>query len=203
MKNIFGIILIAIMWLMVACNPKQASKHIKLEGKMAELEKEAQNGDMEALYYLGVEYYNGAKEHPSWSKEAIRCLERAAAEGKIGGAYYHLSICYQLGKGCERNYDKAIVMACKGADLDMIESKYEAAKLLILYGDVHDPITAHKAFSYAKEAAAEYYPDAWELLGQMYLEGIGTAKDAKEGSRWLERAYRINDDQELDSIPII
>lgn len=148
----------------------------------------ARSGDLQATYELGVEYYNGAigGEHPEWAAKAKSLLEKAAFEGDIAGAYYHLSLCYQNEVGCDFNLEKATEMACKGADLGMIESKFEAARL-ILQGD-YDPFMAHKAFTYAHDAAQEDYPEAWYLYGMICKHGIGTTADSVAGQEWIDKA---------------
>ena len=176
----------ALILLLPSCNKREQAYSGNKE--IDRLEKLARSGDLQATYELGVEYYNGAigGEHPEWAAKAKSHLEKAAFEGDIAGAYYHLSLCYQNEVGCGFNLEKATEMACKGADLGMIESKFEAARL-ILQGD-YDPFTAHKAFTYAHDAAQEDYPEAWYLYGMICKHGIGTTADSVAGQEWIDKA---------------
>lgn len=65
----------------------------------------AENGDLEALYKLAIQYINGLGTQND-KKKAFDLLLTPAKKGNINAKYY-LAICYMNGIGTQKNEKKA------------------------------------------------------------------------------------------------
>ncbi len=133
--------------------------------------------------------------------QGLLALEYAAERG-VPGAFWKLGRIYADGDGvavdrkraCEyfRNLTKAHAFDPPGTP----HARFVANAFVMLghfyltgipNSDIKpDPVVAHGMFRHA----ASYFgdPEAQYQVGRMYLEGIGTSKDAVQASRWLRLA---------------
>ncbi|MCB5248471.1 MAG: tetratricopeptide repeat protein, partial [Candidatus Cloacimonadales bacterium] len=75
---------------------------------------DAENGDMEAQYILGLSYYRGEGVEKN-SKQAVYWYEKAANLGDAD-AQYNLGSCYANGEGVVKNYKQAVYWYEKAAN---------------------------------------------------------------------------------------
>ena len=68
-------------------------------------EKAADEGNVNAQYYIGKLYYKGKGIEKDY-KKAFEYLKKAAEQGHVDAQYY-LGKCYYDGKGVEKDYVKA------------------------------------------------------------------------------------------------
>ena len=76
--------------------------------------------------------------------------------------------------------------------LDAAELGHPGAQLYLanihLGGDLNTEQNYETAFEFALQAANQLFPDALELVAEMYYNGVGTVKDLQESARWLRIA---------------
>ena len=94
-----------------------------------ELQRLAEQGDVEAQYYLGIMYSNGDGIQRDYKKGFFWC-EKAALQG-YPEAQFVVADMYECGDGVERNIEKAIEWYKKAAENDNDDAKSE---LIRLYG---------------------------------------------------------------------
>ena len=135
------------------------------------------------------------------TKAGVNALEYAATNGEPRAAW-KLGRMYAEGDGVKQSdlrafeYFRSIVDAHADEAPGTARARFIASAFVSLGGyylagipnsDVKpDAVRAREMFSYA----ATYFgdPDAQYRLGRMYLDGQGTAKDAKQARRWLFNA---------------
>lgn len=94
-----------------------------------ELQRLAEQGDVEAQYYLGIMYSDGDGIQRDYKKGFFWC-EKAALQG-YPEAQFVVADMYECGDGVERNIEKAIEWYKKAAENDNDDAKSE---LIRLYG---------------------------------------------------------------------
>jgi len=173
--------------------------------------EEANKGDAEAQYGVGIKYLKGQGVRQD-RKEAIRWLEQAAASGHEGAndkllrlqdqrkqfeqclvkakagdlkAQYQAGIMYLKGKGVETDGDKARSWIGKAADQG---DRKAITRLGILYykgeGGAKDYARALKHFKGVSNDSvlAQYY------LGEMYAGGKGVDRNYTTAISWYKKA---------------
>ncbi len=110
MKKLSKIFLIAsLLMFIVICNGygKRTYSAIELDTlNVAELEKEAKNGNADAQVELGRLYYYGERGVNKDYTEAVKWFQKAVDKGNVFGKYC-LGICYDEGNGMGKKYTKA------------------------------------------------------------------------------------------------
>jgi len=140
------------------------------------LKKEAQDGDAQAKYRIGMMYKDGNGVERD-CREAVKWFEEAA-NGGFGNAYFTVGVIYYHGEefenGCNVKKDraKAFEWFKKGLVMEPEWSKV---------GDIH----------------SNYY------LGLMYLNGDNTERDYETGFSYFERAVNRNSWAALECIDIM
>jgi hypothetical protein len=132
------------------------------------------------------------------SGEAVTALEYAAGKG-VPGAIWKLGRMYADGDGVDKNklrafeYFQNLTKAHAYDPPGTPESRFVASAFVSL-GQIYlegipetsvksDPSRARQMFSYAASYFAD--PDAQYQLAQLFLEGTGGAKDARQAVKWL------------------
>jgi TPR repeat protein len=144
----------------------------------------------------------GVRDYQSGDKvSAMRALEFAAGQGHLT-AQWKLGRMYADGDGVPHDDLKAFEYFSKIADENADETPGTADGKIVATAFVAlgryfragikgsyvkaNPARSHEMFHYA----ATYFrdPDAQFGLGQLYLDGAGVQKDAKQSARWLKLA---------------
>ena len=152
----------------------------------------------------------------------VMLLQKAADAGSLD-AMYELSDCYCDGEGVGKNMDLAISWLTKAADLGLMkaqttlgmlymsgfeghEQNYAISEKYLTMAAERDFPKAQVALSYLyigmeeygkalmwSRKAAELENEAYAVLGQIYLEGLGVDKNEKEGLKYYEKAANGGD----------
>ena len=153
-----------------------------------ELRANAEAGDPNAQYQLGLRYYNGeglAKD----LTEAAKCFRKSAEQG-LAAAEGYLGTCYFRGEGVSKDFEEAVKWSRKAAEQG--DSRGQA-NLGIAYvnglGVAKDEVEAVKWF---RKAAEQNFAWAENTLGACYATGQGMAKDEVEAVKWYRKAAEQN-----------
>lgn len=148
----------------------------------------AEEGDGEALAYMGDYYYNGYKG-AIWDKDrAFECYSESA---KLGSAHGQAGLgnCYKTGAGVEKDIDKAVecftasAQAGSAAGQNSLGICYEKGE-----GVEQDYARALELF---RSSAAQDYASACNNLGLCYEFGYGVEKDEAQAIEWYEKAAEL------------
>lgn len=97
-----------------------------------ELIKQAEQGNTEAQFHLGLAYYNGDGIEESYEK-AFEWWTKAAEE-EVPGAMYNLGIMYRDGDGVEQDLFNAMYWFGKASRYGMEEAKNEMNAIRLWIG---------------------------------------------------------------------
>lgn len=112
----------------------------------------------------------------------LRALQAQAEQGDAW-AQLNLGAAYDNGIGTKRDVDKAIIWYRKAAEQGLAEAQFNLAHIL-----VDEDISASEAAEWMAKAADQGMVEAQYLMGVIYAEGIGVARDDNEARRWLKIA---------------
>lgn len=133
-----------------------------------------------AIYNLGLYYYYGRDGIVDYYK-AFEYFKRASEMGhKL--SVPKLAIMYYEGLGTEVNIDEALKWTLKGVE-------YGNDYCMYLAGHIYEKIGEYEKSVYFLEKACEAnYPDAYSILGYLYLHGEGVSKDIKKAIELFNKA---------------
>jgi TPR repeat protein len=142
---------------------------------------EAENGDAEAQYNLGMMFLNGDYT------EAAKWLRKAAEQG-IAEAQFNLGVMYYKGQGIPQDYAEAEKWLRKAAEQGVVEAQY---KLGDAYSTVHGiPQDLAKAMKWYRKAAEQGHAGAQTALGTRYQIGQTTPEELAEAMEWYRKAAK-------------
>jgi TPR repeat protein len=149
----------------------------------------AQQGDSDAQYYLGSEFFKSENY-----KEALVWFLRAADQGHMR-AQYNVGSMYSKGQGTVQNFNEAVSWYSLAADQGEPLSMYNLA-LHFLHGEGTERDT-NAAYHWFFKAAEKRFPSAYYNLAVMYYNGIGTEKSHEKAYAWydLSSLYNIADSE--------
>jgi TPR repeat protein/predicted acylesterase/phospholipase RssA/ankyrin repeat protein len=157
-----------------------------------QLERAAQQGKVEGLYYLGIMYENHRPTNASilYWHEALRSYTTAAEKGHVD-SQCSLGRMYFEGREIKQNYKEALYWYTKAAEQGNAEGQYH---LGIMY---ENGSGVEKNY----DVAVEWYTKATEQghagsqsnLGCMYLEGRGVDKSNEQAIKWFTKAAEQGD----------
>jgi len=185
-------------------------------GKVEQLLKKANNGDIQAQYDIG-DMYEWGKGVEQDSEKAIKWYTVAAEQGHIesqnalanlyneqkdyseavkwwkksadqGNAMgqANLGNMYMLGIGTEKNSTLALSLFRKAADQDW---PYACYRLGVIYEKGIEVIQDYsKAFIWYEKAAKKDCVDAQNNLGILYKRGRGIEQNQSEALKWFQKA---------------
>ncbi len=153
----------------------------------ADLRTRAENGEPEAQYRLGVNYFEGGETYPRDDAQAVGWFRKAAEQGHPGGQF-HLGFMTLTGKGVAQDPDFAARMVRKAAEQGHADAQYFLARL-------HDtgrgvPRDKAASFKWLRRAAEQGHSLAQFLLGFRYITGSGIEEDAQQGLAWGVKSAR-------------
>lgn len=152
-----------------------------------ELQKQAIDGDADAMYRMGDIYQYGFPQLgiPVYYQQAAEWYERAANKGYMV-AQTSLGILYYLGLGVPKNYTKAAEWYKKAAELGDASAMYNLAGCYMLGRGVkqNDELAA----KYNQKAANMDMSEAQAELAGMYYRGWGVEQDYTMAVHWFKRA---------------
>ena len=145
-------------------------------GRVAELEKAANQGEAEAQYNLGMMYHRGIGLMHENHAEAVEWYRKAADQGHAE-AQYNLGVMYHRGTGLvHENHAEAAEWYRKAADQGHVEAQYNLGRM---YGyEAHNCYNADlvrenlaKAAEWYRKAAEQGHAEAQYMLGQIHSQG--------------------------------
>lgn len=151
--------------------------------KQLALRQKALAGDMDALYELGMMYWEESEVRDQ--KLAVQLFQPAAQRGQAQ-AQYQLGIALYLGLGITRDVELGLGWLRRAAEQGNVEAQQ---RLGMHYSgersDVLDPVQA--AFWYSK-AAEQGAVVAQEKLATAYARGAGVPASSEQALRWYRKA---------------
>jgi len=148
--------------------------------------KKAKNGDRNAMFNLGLQYYKG-KGVTKNDEQAIFWIKKSANKG-YSSAQTRLGWHLYYGKGIAKNYNQAMDWWRKAIDQDSVEARYYLG--IGYYDDGEFFLASHMFY----RAAEDSDTDAQYMLGKMHERGeyssdrypaINSIENAK---RWYTKA---------------
>ncbi|XWS37568.1 hypothetical protein CRYUN_Cryun19dG0054900 [Craigia yunnanensis] len=140
-------------------------------------EYQAQKGNADAMYKMGLFYYFGLRGLRRDHAKALMWFLKAVDKGEYRSMEL-LGEIYARGAGVERNYTKALEWLSL-ASKQGLYSAYNGMGYLYVKGYGVEKKNYTKAKEYFEEAAENEDAGGHYSLGVMYLKGIGVKKDVK------------------------
>ncbi len=145
---------------------------------------QAQQGDAEAQYQLGLHFTGGA-DVPQDYALGLRHFRDAAEQGHTA-AQYMLGMGYYVGRGTAQDYEQARKWLELAATSQHREAMYYLGEIYLNgYGT---PAAPAWGIYWIGQAAELGYPPAQYLFGISLLSGSGIAPNRSLGIAWLQRA---------------
>ncbi|MCY4224053.1 MAG: serine/threonine-protein kinase [Bacteroidetes bacterium] len=142
---------------------------------------DAQSGDADAQFKLGLAYDNGLFGMPEDLTEAVKWYDRAAHQGHAE-AQLSLGFIYDLGQGVVEDDEEAVRWYREAAIQGLAMAQYSLGTMYYMGNGVEeDNLEAFRWFSLAAEqdlAEAQYN------IGDMYYYGHGVEEDYSEAMEW-------------------
>lgn len=181
MKKYFAIIATLIVATTSACAMQPAKKQVKKAASVdstAIIMQKAKAGDAVAQNTVGLWYYLGKDTIQQNYKQALQWWARAAKQ-ENADAIGNMAMCYQLGRGTER-------------DSTMASKLYESA---ITKGN-KSVIPQHE------KLADKGHVFSSLLLRECYIKGIGVKKDFQKATEYLEKAAKAGHEDSQYSLAL-
>ena len=146
--------------------------------------KLAKKDDPDALFYLGLSYYNGhgAERDPAKAYAYFR----QAREGLQKDAFAYLGHCHESGFGTDVNKDKAYQLYATAAEHHSTEGLLNQARCL--EKGIGTTKNISKALKKYVQLAKEDNAYAMYRIGRAYLTGVGIKKSLESAYKWLNKA---------------
>ncbi|MCE5339651.1 MAG: tetratricopeptide repeat-containing serine protease family protein [Planctomycetaceae bacterium] len=153
-----------------------------------ELLVQAQAGDANSQYSLGIMYHVGRNVDQDYN-EAIKWFSQSAQQGNAK-AQYELAQMYENGQSVVQNYNLAFEWYAKSAIQSCAKAQYSLGRF---YKDgVGTGRDYNQALSWFTMAAGQGMNEAQFELGVMYFKGHGVEQDDAEAEKWLIKAAQQN-----------
>jgi len=152
--------------------------------QVKDLSAKANAGDPEAMFILGLMYYEG--DGVEEDKERARQLWEKAAEKGVPEAMFNLGSIYDKGDGVEEDKERARRWWEKAAEKGVPEAMFNLG-VMYLEGDGVEE-DKERARRWWEKAAEKGYPEAMFNLGLIYDKGDGIEKDKGQARQWWKEA---------------
>jgi len=165
---------------------EQGHERAKAKLRIVELHRDAENGDAEAQYALGLRCENGDGVEKDLT-EAAKWYRMAAEQGHVE-AQCKLGYCYVQGSGVMQDYFEAAKWYRMAAEQGNIKAQYNLGTFYFNgYGMRMDRTEAVKWY---RKAADQGYAEAQYWLAQAYEtgEGVKQGKNLAEAMKWYQKA---------------
>jgi TPR repeat protein len=188
-KRPFQLFLVAATSLLaVSCAQLYA---VQEDPDVAKVRWQADHGDAEAQYQMGLRYANGQDVRQHYAS-ARGWFELAAAQGHPG-AQYMLGIAYSTGRGVPKDYRRALDSFAKAAEQGHVRAQYQLGDAYLNgRGTKKEPAWAALWLGKAAEGG---HAEAQFALGVGYAAGMGLPVDRVEAWKWLRIAERDGHEQ--------
>lgn len=152
--------------------------------KYSEILKEAESGDADAQFKIGIFYQDGALVDQD-PKVASEWFLKASNGGHVG-ATNSLGRLYANGLGVERNPEKAVALYELASERGSLEGRLNLATAYLTGRGIKQD--TKKGIKLMTSAAKGGLIQAQHNLGQIYQHGMGVDKNYKKAFKWLSEA---------------
>lgn len=150
----------------------------------ARLELLVQAGNAQAMYRLGMLYWEG-QGLPKNRARALELLHAAAAEG-IRSASYNLAVAYDNGYGVTQSHYRAFQYYAQAARLGDVDATH-AVGSFYYWGQGVSQDYAKARYWYRRSAKLGYANGMYDLA-RCYQRGVGGAKNQRLAIYWFTKA---------------
>ena len=195
----------ALYWMKKAAEngDEDARSHVEKYTRIIELQKNADEGDTQAMADLAEELMAigtaiGEDPEDDSQKGYYRKSVDLAKEAEVAGvpsAQWILALAHEFGRGVEMDLDKAVGYYQRGADLGHAGCQYNLGNLYLRGERV--PEDKEKGFALYMKSAEQGHGLAMKAVGTCYQFGEGVEDSMKEAIKWYEKALEVIDDPEL------
>ncbi|NXX24320.1 DELE protein, partial [Nicator chloris] len=140
-----------------------------------------------ALNILGIESMRAGQ-----CRVAFTCFKLAADRG-YSKAQFNVGLCYEHGRGTEKDLEKAGVYYGQAASSHHPMAQYRYARYLLQHGPGSFWDRHHKAVALLEQAAGAGITEAQAYLGVFYMRGLQPQE--KRGLKYLLQAANSGDAQ--------
>ncbi|NXS33292.1 DELE protein, partial [Pomatostomus ruficeps] len=119
-----------------------------------------------ALNILGVESMRAGH-----CRAAFTCFKLAADRG-YSKAQFNVGLCYEHGRGTDRDLEKAALYYSRAASGQHAMAQYRYGRLLLQHGPGSAPDRQRRALALLERAAAAGVTEAQAYLGVFYMRGL-------------------------------
>ena len=156
---------------------------------LADIRVEAEKGDAQSQFELGLAFANGQLGVEKDDVEAVKWFHKAAAQNVIA-AQWSLGYRYAKGEGVAKDEKEAVKWFRKAAEQNLAVAQVD---LGFRYADgrgvAKDEAEATKWY---RKAAEQDFAAAQFALGGCYANGRGVVKDEIEAVKWYRKAAEQN-----------
>lgn len=160
---------------------------------LEKLKKDAERGNAEAQFSLGVKYYKG-KDVTKNLREAARYFKLAADQGNASAQSW-LGECYFDGEGVQQNYQEAVKYLKLAAEQGKSRAQYYVGYCYSNGKGV--PVNYEEAAKYYKQSADQGYSYAQVGIANLYQRGDGVPLDYNEAAKYFKLAAEQGDKDAL------
>ncbi|MDF1720453.1 MAG: SEL1-like repeat protein [Minwuia sp.] len=172
-----------------AANPAETSLPAATRTDLATLQAQAEAGDAEAQFLLGVRYRDGDGIGVSYGESAA-WFQQAAEQGHVP-AQVNLGIFYRQGVGVAKDVDLAKVWFHAAARAGHPEAQNFLGQVYV--GEDQERPDYFQAARWFREAAEQGVLDAQYNLASLYMGGLGVPRDDAQAYFWFGVAARQGD----------
>ena len=148
------------------------------------LKNDADNGQSEAQYALGILYYKGVHFDRDFKQAAYWFL--VSAKGGHVKAMQNIGVMYIRGEGVKRDFIEGVKWFDRAADAG---DTFAMHSLGLRYENGDGVLQDYRrALSYYKRASDLGFAGAQYSIGMLYAQGKGVPRDLKEAVYWTEKA---------------
>ena len=155
---------------------------------LALLQAASDRGDPKATYAIATWYLHGHVVRKSFKKGFG--LLYAIRDSRIRGALFDLALCFESGRGVEKNLRMALKYYKKAASLGDADPKCELARCL--YYGIGVSRNQKAAAHWYRRAARQGHRDAQLALSYLYERGLGVRSSRRWSDYWHSKATSAN-----------
>jgi TPR repeat protein len=145
----------------------------------------AKNNNRNAQHNLGKMYYNGL--NVPQDDEIAKKLFTLAADSRLPNAQYYLGLMNELGHGGEKNISDAIKYYEDASLQGFMDATYNLANIYYNDDKYYNDALAMENF---KKAAKGGIHEADYMLGEMHINGRGTATNYETAAEYYKKAAK-------------